>query len=99
MHACRGSVKAGKEAHSVNSSSAHTTQLTALTSSNKTEICSPLNTSRLQPTRHRTRNAILSILETGEVCFEFLKKRSRGEEKVVDVCRISADGIRVSALN
>jgi polo-like kinase 4 len=49
----------------------------------------------LQPVRHRTKNAILSILASGEVVVEFVKHRSQGEEKVVDVCRISADGIRV----
>lgn len=57
----------------------------------------PLCSVRLQPTRHRTKNAILSILESGEVCFELLKKKgSLKEERVVDVCRISGDGFRVS---
>ncbi|KAG8234949.1 hypothetical protein J437_LFUL015517 [Ladona fulva] len=53
-----------------------------------------LNTYRLQPTRHRTKNAVLSILDSGEVCIEFVKKRG-GEERVIDVCRISTDGMRV----
>ncbi|XP_071452732.1 serine/threonine-protein kinase PLK4 [Hetaerina americana] len=57
-------------------------------------LISPISTCRLQPTRHRTKNAVLSILEFGEVCIEFVKKRN-GEEKVVEVCRISADGMRV----
>ncbi|XP_046395457.1 serine/threonine-protein kinase PLK4 [Ischnura elegans] len=57
-------------------------------------LAPPLTTHRLQPTRHRTKNAVLSILDSGEVCIEFVKKRS-GEEKVVEVCRISADGMRV----
>jgi hypothetical protein len=57
---------------------------------------SPLSSLRLQPTRHRTKSAILSILDSGEVCIEFLRKRSGNrEEKVVDVCRISGDGLRV----
>jgi hypothetical protein len=57
---------------------------------------SPLSSLRLQPTRHRTKSAILSILESGEVCIEFLrKKRGSREDKVVDVCRISGDGLRV----
>lgn len=57
---------------------------------------SPLSSLRLQPTRHRTKGAILSILESGEVCIEFLRKRNGNrEEKVVDVCRISGDGLRV----
>ncbi|XP_026478992.1 serine/threonine-protein kinase PLK4-like [Ctenocephalides felis] len=56
----------------------------------------PLNTIRLQATRHRTKNAILSITTTGEVVIEFIKKRGRAkEEKVTDVCRISDDGLRV----
>lgn len=57
---------------------------------------SPLNTQRLLPTRHRTKNAVLSILETGEVVIEFLKKKGPSrEERVVDVCRISNDGLRI----
>jgi hypothetical protein len=57
---------------------------------------SPLSSSRLQPTRHHTKSAILSILESGEVCIEFLKKKKGSrEDKVVDVCRISGDGLRV----
>lgn len=57
---------------------------------------SPLNSLRLQPTRHHTKSAILSILESGEVCIEFLRKKNGSrEEKVVDVCRISSDGLRV----
>lgn len=57
---------------------------------------SPLSSLRLQPTRHHTKSAILSILESGEVCIEFLrKKRGNKEDRVVDVCRISGDGLRV----
>lgn len=56
----------------------------------------PLNSLRLLPTRHRTKSAILSVLESGEVCLEFLRKKNGSrEEKVVDVCRISSDGLRV----
>lgn len=36
----------------------------------------PFNSERLQPTRHRTKNAVLTILESGEVCIEFVKKRN-----------------------
>lgn len=57
----------------------------------------PLCTDRLQPTRHKTKNAVLSILETGEVCIEIVKRKgSKREERVIDVCRISSDGLRVS---
>ncbi|XP_014467426.1 PREDICTED: serine/threonine-protein kinase PLK4 [Dinoponera quadriceps] len=55
---------------------------------------SPLNSNRLQPTRHRTKNAILTILDNGEVCIEFTRRRN-GKEKVNEVCRISGDGLRV----
>lgn len=36
----------------------------------------PLCSERLQPTRHRTKNAILTILDNGEVCIEFIKRRN-----------------------
>ena len=58
----------------------------------------PLSTDRLKPTRQRTKNAICSILEQGEVCLEFIRMRS-GVERIVDVCRISGDGMRVSRRN
>ncbi|EZA49997.1 Serine/threonine-protein kinase PLK4 [Ooceraea biroi] len=54
----------------------------------------PLDSNRLQPTRHRTKNAILTILDNGEVCIEFIKRRN-GTEKVSEVCRISDDGLRI----
>ncbi|XP_053664295.1 serine/threonine-protein kinase PLK4 [Anopheles marshallii] len=61
-------------------------------------ICLPprFDTLRLLPTRHRTKFVILSIVaECGEVVLEFLKPRGRQQEdRVVDVCRISGDGIR-----
>ena len=62
----------------------------------KCVIHSPLSSVRLQPTRHRTKGVICSILESGEVCIEFLRRRNGNrEEKVVNVCRISGDGLRV----
>lgn len=36
----------------------------------------PLNSNRLLPTRHRTKNAIITILDNGEVCTEFTKRRN-----------------------
>ncbi|KAL6427074.1 hypothetical protein ACFW04_009329 [Cataglyphis niger] len=54
----------------------------------------PLNSNRLQPTRHRTNNAILTLLDNGEVCIEFVKRKN-GKEKISNVCRISGDGLRV----
>lgn len=57
----------------------------------------PLCSDRLKPARHKTSKSVLSILETGEVCFELLKKRNNGKkDKVIEVCRISSDGLRVS---
>lgn len=51
---------------------------------------------RLMPTRHQTKSAILSILPSGEVVVELIKFKSRfNEERVVDVCRISKDGLRI----
>ncbi|RZF42166.1 hypothetical protein LSTR_LSTR004315 [Laodelphax striatellus] len=55
-----------------------------------------LCTVRLKPMRHRIKAAILSILESGEVCIETVKKKtSWKKERVVDVCRVSSDGLRV----
>lgn len=56
------------------------------------ELCSY----RLLPTRHQTKNAILNILHDGEVCIEFLKKKSNQKREIVcEVCRISPDGKRI----
>lgn len=43
--------------------------------SNKLSV-PPLNSIRLQATRHRTKNAVLTILDNGEVCIEFIKRRN-----------------------
>lgn len=56
----------------------------------------PLCAKRLLPTRHQTKNAILSILENREVCIEFIKRRGQlKKEMVCEVCRISPDGVRI----
>lgn len=55
---------------------------------------SPLSSKRLQPTRHKTKTAIFTILDTGEVCVELIKRRN-GVEKINEVCRISNDGLRI----
>ncbi|KAG5319316.1 PLK4 kinase, partial [Pseudoatta argentina] len=55
---------------------------------------SPLNSNRLEPKRHKTKNAILTILDNGEVCIEFIKRRN-GTERINEVCRISGDGLRI----
>uniref|UniRef100_A0A182PVB8 Serine/threonine-protein kinase PLK4 n=1 Tax=Anopheles epiroticus TaxID=199890 RepID=A0A182PVB8_9DIPT len=58
---------------------------------------SRFDTLRLLPTRHRTKHVILTIVsEGGDVVLEFLKPRGRQQEdRVVDVCRISSDGVRL----
>ncbi|XP_005190292.2 serine/threonine-protein kinase PLK4 [Musca domestica] len=53
----------------------------------------PLNTTRLQPTRYKTKNAIMSILKRGEVVIEFIKYRAKyNADRVTDICWISGDG-------
>ena len=59
------------------------------------EINTPLNSARLRPIRQRTRNAVVNILDSGEVCLEFVKQK-RNEEKVVEVFVISSEGTQVS---
>lgn len=54
----------------------------------------PINSERLLPTRFKTKTAILSILTFGEVVVELIKSKYN-EERVVDVCRISKDGLRI----
>lgn len=51
------------------------------------------STKRLLPTRHKTKNAILTIESNGGVVIEFIKfKPKYNEDRIVDVCRISGDG-------
>jgi len=55
----------------------------------------PINSKRLRPIRQKTKNVVLNILDSGEVCLEFLRNKDRAE-KVVEVLRISSDGLRVN---
>ncbi|KAF7994963.1 hypothetical protein HCN44_004435 [Aphidius gifuensis] len=55
-------------------------------------LLTPINSERLAPTRHKTRNAILTILKNGEICIELLKKHRDQTEKIHEVFRISSDG-------
>ncbi|KAM9354268.1 serine/threonine-protein kinase PLK4 isoform 2-T2 [Pholidichthys leucotaenia] len=59
------------------------------------DIVSPLCAYRLKPIRQKTKNAVVSILDTGEVCMELLKCQS-GQERVREVLRISSDGSMVT---
>ncbi|XP_067948111.1 serine/threonine-protein kinase PLK4-like [Watersipora subatra] len=52
------------------------------------------NSIRLRPIRQKTRNAILSVLEDGTVCIEFLKSKSPCAA-VSEVIRISSDGQQI----
>ncbi|NXD95168.1 PLK4 kinase, partial [Chaetorhynchus papuensis] len=54
-------------------------------------VVSPLTARRLKPIRQKTKNAVVSILDSGEVCMEFLKEH-RSQELVKEVLRISCDG-------
>lgn len=55
----------------------------------------PLCADRLPSISHKTRNAILKI-ETSGVIVEFIKKRGKErEEKVVEICKISKDGMKI----
>jgi len=54
----------------------HNVERKAMLEMNTKLQVSPLKSNRLQPTRHRTKNAILTILENGEVCIEFIKRKN-----------------------
>ncbi|XP_056419558.1 serine/threonine-protein kinase PLK4 isoform X2 [Hyla sarda] len=54
-------------------------------------IIPPLSSERLKPIRQKTKNAVVSILDTGDVCMEFLKEQN-SQEQVKEVLRISGDG-------
>uniref|UniRef100_A0A8B9LVZ2 Serine/threonine-protein kinase PLK4 n=1 Tax=Astyanax mexicanus TaxID=7994 RepID=A0A8B9LVZ2_ASTMX len=55
----------------------------------------PLCAARLKPIRQKTKNAVVSILDTGEVCMELLKGQGT-QERVKEVLRISCDGSMVT---
>ncbi|KAK3099608.1 hypothetical protein FSP39_006997 [Pinctada imbricata] len=58
------------------------------------DVVQPLNAVRLRPIRQKTRNAIVNILESGEVCLEFVKQKQK-VEKVIEVFVISVDGMSI----
>ncbi|XP_007908878.1 serine/threonine-protein kinase PLK4 isoform X2 [Callorhinchus milii] len=79
-----------KQEHSVQSEMQHTEyQMNALC-----DKVSPLRAHRLKPIRQRTKNAVVSILDTEEVCMELLKG-SGAQERVKEVLRISCDGYTI----
>lgn len=64
-------------------------------SQNSEHTMQPISTERLRPIRQKTRNAVVSILSDGTVALEFLQSRN-GIDYVVEVIRISEDGIKVT---
>lgn len=65
---------------------------------NSTERISvpPLKTTRLQATRYKTKNAIMSILKRGDVVIEFIKYKAKlNADRITDICWISSDGMRI----
>lgn len=55
----------------------------------------PLCADRLPVISHKTRNAILKIEATG-VIVEFIKRKGKDrEERVVEICKISKDGMKI----
>ncbi|RUS79271.1 hypothetical protein EGW08_012958 [Elysia chlorotica] len=55
------------------------------------QLVAPLNTDRLRPIRQRTKNVVVHILENGEVCVEFIKRKGH-EDVVMEVLYISSNG-------
>ncbi|XP_069781346.1 serine/threonine-protein kinase PLK4 [Narcine bancroftii] len=55
------------------------------------ELVSPLKAHRLKAIRQKTKNAVVSILDSEEVCMELLKG-SGPQEHVKEVLKISSDG-------
>uniref|UniRef100_A0A8C1G1A8 Serine/threonine-protein kinase PLK4 n=1 Tax=Cyprinus carpio TaxID=7962 RepID=A0A8C1G1A8_CYPCA len=55
----------------------------------------PLCAARLKPIRQKTKNAVVSILDSGKVCMELLKGQG-AQERVKEVLRISCDGSMVT---
>eukprot|EP00794_Sanderia_malayensis_P006890 gene6890-7668_t len=81
-------------------SSTHTRDL-ALTSrkpqkSSLEDVMKPLNVQRLRPIRQKTRNVVVSILEDETVCLEFIKARGSDDVRVMEVFKVTSDGIKIT---
>lgn len=59
------------------------------------DIVEPLNSLRLRPMRQKTRNAVVSITDDGEVCLEFFHHEN-GQDRVFEVVQISQNGMKIS---
>uniref|UniRef100_F7FQP9 Serine/threonine-protein kinase PLK4 n=1 Tax=Ornithorhynchus anatinus TaxID=9258 RepID=F7FQP9_ORNAN len=58
-------------------------------------VAAPLDAHRLKPIRQKTRRAVVSILDTEEVCVELLKEQV-SREHVKEVLRVSSDGRKIT---
>ncbi|XP_055990497.1 serine/threonine-protein kinase PLK4 [Sorex fumeus] len=58
-------------------------------------VTCPLTARRLKPIRQKTKKAVVSILDSEEVCVELLKEAA-GQEHVREVLQISSDGARIT---
>ncbi|MBZ3875228.1 Serine/threonine-protein kinase PLK4 [Sciurus carolinensis] len=58
-------------------------------------ITSPLTAHRLKPIRQKTKKAVVSILDSEEVCVELLKEYT-SQEYVKEVLQISSDGTMIT---
>ena len=59
------------------------------------EIVKPLSTERLRAIRQKTRNVVFSILEDKTITLEFIQNHN-SEEYVLEILKISSDGMRVT---
>lgn len=59
------------------------------------DIVEPLNAQRLKPIRQKTRNAVVCITESNEVCLEFFQQREK-QDYVIEVIRISSNGMKIT---
>lgn len=82
--------------HSLNHCSNTTNLNCASAENNRLHSHSPIQSYRLRPIRSTNKNAIFTILDSGEVCLELIKVKGKPEWATVRrVYRISADGLRI----
>ena len=84
-----------KHANAEQSKRIHRTKNDASRSKSLGDIVEPLNSDRLRPIRQKTRNAVVSILDDGEVALEFFHHKN-GEDRVCEVLRISQNGMKIA---
>uniref|UniRef100_T1JCE3 Serine/threonine-protein kinase PLK4 n=1 Tax=Strigamia maritima TaxID=126957 RepID=T1JCE3_STRMM len=73
----------------------HTNEMTSKSEKTNGGDKQPLNTTRLKPRTHKIPNWNMRIMESLEVCVEYVKKKN-GVEVVVDGCIISPDGLKMT---